>query len=101
MLVEDTGMLGLGVLSLAISHNREVKFGACFFLLWRIKWHLWTHAHVYACFLCTHTHTHKHPQCLAWQSPEVCLYICMSFFSTMVAFSVHIQQIHFGPFQLE
>lgn len=88
-------MLGLAVLSLAIPHNREVKFGAYFLLPWRIKWHLWTQAHVYACFPCTYTHTNT--PCLAWQSPKVSLYFCMSFSSTIV----NIQQVYFGPFQLE
>lgn len=55
LLIKHVGVLGLGVLILAIPRYREVKFA--FFLLWRIKWHLWTHAHVYACFLCTHTQT--------------------------------------------
>lgn len=57
MLVEDTSVLGPGVLS--VPHNRERKFGACSFLLWRIKWHLRTHAGVCACSLCTHTHTNS------------------------------------------
>lgn len=72
--MEDTSLLGLDVRSLAFPHNRKGQFEACLFLLWEIKWYLCTHAHVYACSVCKCMQ--KHPQCLVWQSPEVCLYFC-------------------------
>lgn len=77
-MMEDISVLGPGVQSLATPCNREGQFEACLFLLWKVKWHLCTHAHVYACSV--RKCMQKHPQCLVWQSPKVCLYFCMTFY---------------------
>lgn len=99
VLMEDNSLLGLGVHIMATPHNKKGQFEVCLFLLWKIKWHLCTHAHVYACSVCKCMQ--KHPRCLVWQNSKMRLYFCMAFSSTMVPFSVHIQQLYFGLFQLE
>lgn len=52
-------MLGLGVLSLAIPHNREVTFGTCFFCFGELNG---TCGHMHMFMLAFSVHTHRHTQ---------------------------------------
>lgn len=60
ILVEDTSVLGLAVLSLAISHNREVKFGACFFCFGELNGTC-GHRHMFMLVFSVHTQMQTPP----------------------------------------
>lgn len=81
LLIKHVGVLGLGPHpGYSSLQGSEICFFFCFGEL------NGTCGHMHMFMLVFSVHTHKHPQCLAWQSPKVYLYSCISFCSTMVVF---------------